>query len=201
MNNEQLMQWVIDINSEPQAEDLRQNEKSAEQDKESYYIPISIVQSKLDEVFMGLWSWEFQDPIFGKTGLLGRGALSYKHPIANEWITRTGTAAIPYGTDIRMDYPRLEAMVLLNASKKIGISFGRNLNRDIDDAPMPVINLQTIKERDLAIDEVNAATTSKELSELFKKHSKYHKDKNFTDAVALKNKQFNLKTATNGQQQ
>lgn len=118
------------VNKDPSPEDIRKNPDGSE------YIPISIVQDRLDIVFKGLWSWNFEREVFGKTGASGKGLLSYKDPYTGEWMHRSGTAAIYYDSQLRLDFPRLEAMCILNAAKKIGKWFGRDLNRQVEDAPL-----------------------------------------------------------------
>lgn len=105
------------------------------------FIPISLIDSRLDEIFGGQWSWDLQKEFWGKGYVTGKGVLSYKHPATGEWITKSGTAAVPLTKQITLDYPKLESQVRLNAAKKIGKSFGRDLNRDKDDAPLPVIEV------------------------------------------------------------
>lgn len=105
------------------------------------FIPISVIEALLDSVFGGSWSWDLDRETFGKGYVIGKGRLAYQHPVTGLLITKSGTAGIPLSKEVTMDYPRLEAAVLLNAAKKIGRAFGRDLNRDRDDAPLPSISL------------------------------------------------------------
>lgn len=105
------------------------------------FIPISKIEAKLDQVFDGAWSWDFDREVFGKNYMTGKGRLSYRHPVTAYWVTKSGTAAIALSKEITLDYPHLEALTILNAAKKIGRAFGRDLNRDRDDAPLPSITL------------------------------------------------------------
>lgn len=105
------------------------------------FIPISLIEALLDAVFGGSWSFDFDRETFGKGYVIGKGRLMYQHPVTGVWITKSGTAGMVLSKEITMDYPRIEAAVLLNAAKKIGRAFGRDLNRDRDDAHIPTIQV------------------------------------------------------------
>ena len=183
------------VNASPATTDIRKNEDGSE------YIPISIIQSQLDQVFNGLWSWNFDKEFTQKLQMFGRGILSYKHPDSEVWLQRTGTAGITCIGDLKLDYPRLEAMALLSAAKKIGISFGRNLNRDKEDTPSSgIIDVAILKERDEAIDAMNGAEDTKQLAFVFNKYPKFHRDREFIKSMAARNQQLSLKekAASNG---
>lgn len=162
----------------------------------SKYIPISVIQSQLDEIFNGNWSWNMErEMYFAKNvggGMGGKGILTYQHPETKDWLIRSGTAAIGMSGDFRLDFPRLEAMCLLNAAKKIGIAFGRNLNRDKEDVEPGVIDLAYDRERDLAIDALNESKNSKELVKNYNKYQKFHSDQAFNRAMGVVNKKFTL---------
>lgn len=120
------------LDADPAPEKIKQNEDG------SFYIPISIVQNDLDLLFGHSWNWDFEHEVIGKSGAMGKGKVWVVHPITGQTIMRSGTAAINFTGQMRLDYPRLEAMTFLNAVKKIGRCFGRDLNRNIDDAPTPI---------------------------------------------------------------
>lgn len=107
------------------------------------FIPISVIEGKLDELFYGEWSFSLDREVIGRFYATGKGSLSYRHPVTGNWITKSGTAAVSLTKEITMDYPKLESQCILNAAKKIGPVFGRNLNRDRDDAePLPVVQVE-----------------------------------------------------------
>src|SRR5688500_8106895 len=116
-------EYAIAVNKTPQAHEIRKNDDGSE------YIPISIIQEKLDDIFNHLWSWEYKESRFTKSGILGKGLLSYYHPVNGLLIFKSGTAFVAFSGNMKLDYPRCEAMALLNASKKAGKIFGRDLNR------------------------------------------------------------------------
>lgn len=111
------------------------------EDKSYRFIPISIVEGKLDEIYGGDWSFIMDREFFGKGFATGVGTLSYIHPVSGLVVRKSGTAAVEISKDVNMDFPKLESQCILNASKKIGLVFGRNLNRDKDDAPAKVIQV------------------------------------------------------------
>ena len=112
------------------------------------YVPISHIQTLLDQLFFGLWqtkSFTFQ--VVGNE-LVGRVELWVYHPIIKEWLVRTGVAATQIRqlkgariTDIdskiknalEMDAPHLYADCIKSACKTLGPAFGRDLNRDFTD--------------------------------------------------------------------
>lgn len=144
------------INSEPLEEMIKSNTDG------SKYIPISIIQKQLF-AFFGHTHWEMLRENVHKSGISGVGVLRFKPPFSDEWISVTGTAAISYKGGIRLDYPSLEGHALLNAAKKIGVWFGRDLNRNLEDAPYteePEIN----REKQRLIDLLGDTKSLEELS-------------------------------------
>lgn len=124
---------------------------------ESYkFVPISAIENALDEIFSAHWSWDFQREFWGRGYATGKGILSVKNPVSGEWVSRSGTAAIPLTKNIAMDYPKLESQTIINAAKKIGKAFGRDLNRDKDDEALPVIDVEGGDEISAAQDKVMA---------------------------------------------
>ena len=135
-SNETLRQFIADLNSDPKPEHTSKN------DDGSLYIPISITQNMLDEIFLGMWSFEMKEVHFGKTFARGSGVMTVTNPVNGEKITRNGDAGIILIHNMRTDSPRLEAMVLLSCAKKFGRVFGRDLNRTKEDAPLPVVRIE-----------------------------------------------------------
>ena len=58
--NEQLKQFILDMNQDPDATAIRKN------DDGSLYLPISHIQTLLDNVFLGQWSFEVTNTLFGR---------------------------------------------------------------------------------------------------------------------------------------
>lgn len=58
------------------------------------YIPISFVETKLDEIYLGLWTTEnFQTKVVANE-IIGSLDLKVFHPVAKVWLTRVGTASV-----------------------------------------------------------------------------------------------------------
>jgi hypothetical protein len=148
-NQEQLRQFIHDLNSEPKPEHISKN------DDGTLYIPISITQRLLDEIFLGMWSFEMRETFFGRKWARGSGVMTVVHPLTGEKIVRGGDAGIILSHNMRTDSPRLEAMILLSCAKKYGKVFGRDLNRTKEDAPLPIVkterNDSTTEEKRLEI--------------------------------------------------
>lgn len=112
------------------------------------YVPISHVQTLLDQMFFGLWQTKcFTYKVVGNE-LVGSIELWVYHPIIKEWLVRTGVAATQIRqnkgaklTDIdqkiknalEMDAPHLYADCVKSAAKTLGPAFGRDLNREFTD--------------------------------------------------------------------
>lgn len=134
------------INAEPEG-------VKTSEDKSYRFIPISILEAKLDEVYGGEWSFTMDRELFGKGFATGVGTLSFIHPVSGNSVTKTGTAAVALSKDINMDFPKLESQIIINAAKKIGPVFGRNLNRDKDDAEVKVIQVEKENMEDAELSE------------------------------------------------
>lgn len=134
--NPTLGDFLKSINSEPNPEHIRKN------DDGSLYIPISITQDLLDEIFLGMWSFEVTSVTFGRRWARGNGKMTCINPANGVPIVRNGDACIALTGNMRTDSPRLEAMILLSCAKKFGKVFGRDLNRAKDDAPLPAYKIE-----------------------------------------------------------
>jgi len=118
------------------------------------YLPISTIESQLDEMFLGHWEaknfrWE---QIANE--IVGSCDLHVIHPLSHKEIVRVGAAAVQIrqlkGTPILeigehkikdtlgMDFPHLLSECIKNAAKKLGEYFGRNLNRKFQDTYEPL---------------------------------------------------------------
>jgi len=112
------------------------------------YVPISHIQTLLDQLFFGMWQTKnFSYQVVGNE-LVGSIELWLFHPVIKEWMVRTGVAATQIRqnkgaaiTDINqkiknaleMDAPHLYADCVKSAAKTLGPAFGRDLNRDFTD--------------------------------------------------------------------
>jgi hypothetical protein len=136
--------FIKTVNDIPEGREVKVN-KFADNSK---YIPISFLEMKLDELFIGLWQTEnFKTQIVANE-IIGSLELSYLHPNFKVWIKRVGVGGVLIRqkkdaniTDIEakiknaltMDYPHLKAMCFRNACQSIGKLFGRDLNREYAD--------------------------------------------------------------------
>lgn len=124
------------------------------------YVPISVIENKLDTLFFGLWQdknfrWEVV-----ANEVVGTIDLYYFHPVINQWMQRTGAGAVQIRftadanltdiskkikTALQMDFPHLKAECIKNAALSIGESFGRNLRRDYTAEYVGIVSNKTIK--------------------------------------------------------
>jgi len=119
------------------------------------YLPISHVETKLDELFFGQWStnnFKYQQIC---NEIVGDIELTVTHPLTGKDITRSGSASIVIMQDsgaslssftdtkkknaLIMGFPKLNTECLKNAAKSIGKALGRDLNRKISDDYSPMI--------------------------------------------------------------
>lgn len=153
--SKELSDFTRLLNTPPPQNEVKINKHAGN----SKYLPISYVQMKLDELFFSLWetnnfSWQVV-----ANEIVGKIELRVFHPIANVWITKTGSASVmiqqhttkwengqkiklsplPSDVDAKIkntlvkDFPHLSAACLTNATKSLGKAFGRDLNRtDVD---------------------------------------------------------------------
>ena len=136
-----LQNFVKLLSKKPKDEEVKVNTYA----NNSKYLPISFVESTLDELFFGLWQTEnFQASVVANE-IIGQMDLLVFHPVVNTWIRRTGVAAVPIqmksGSNVLdvnqkiintlvKDYPHLKAECLKNACKTLGKAFGRDSDRD-----------------------------------------------------------------------
>lgn len=113
------------------------------------YIPKSVLQRELRSIYKSYTKFELLREFFRSDGMWGSGLLHYKHPVSGEWLFVSGTAFLPNIFEPKLNYPKLESAILVNACKKIGPWFGQLLNSEEEDAiveeGLPVIQIQKKK--------------------------------------------------------
>lgn len=147
--------FTAQLNQKPSQDEVSVNKMA----NNSVYIPIAVVEAKLDYLFKGMWkthSWSQQVIVNEVTASM---VLEVLHP-SGVWLTRIGTASVMIGlksgsevTDIGSkqkntlvkDIPHLKAECLKNAAKSLGKAFGRNLNRFFDDGLESETGFEDIK--------------------------------------------------------
>jgi hypothetical protein len=142
------------------------------------YVPISHIQTTMDEVFGALgWGFEMKDIKIVGNELLGMMILTVYCPITGREIKRSGTAAVMIrqksgaeNTDVNaklknalaMDAGHLQAECIKSACKTLGRAFGRDLNREFDDTYEPensvpdVVDVEKLIKNCNTIDELKA---------------------------------------------
>lgn len=149
------------LNAAPNPNEVKSNPHAGN----SLYLPISYVEMTLDELFFGMWETkDFRWQVAGNE-IIGSILLRVFHPVANQWIERTGASATmirlkkdSHVTDIsakihnalEMDFPHLKADCIVNAAKSFGVAFGRDLNRKDRDFYQPIITNAERKANELA---------------------------------------------------
>lgn len=158
----QLEKYQRDLNQEPPQSDIvidtRYKLERTGPDGQKFYVqprymPISFVQTKLDEIFYGLWETKIDHVQVIANEIIGHGRLILTHPVTGTKIERTGAAAVMVQfksgsqdiTDVNnkikntlvKDYPHLLAEITKSAARTLGKVFGRDLNREFTDTYVP----------------------------------------------------------------
>lgn len=170
------------INKEPSRAAVQEN-RFADNAK---YLSIGYLEMKLDELFFGLWKSETVDSKVVANEFVVTVQVSVFHPVAGQWITRTGIGAVPIQqkrgslpTDLnakivnamQKNAPAAKAFAFKNAVKGYGKIFGRDLNReDVEYTPGTTQVMIAEKQLELVKDSIAAAGTTEKLSAIFKKH-------------------------------
>lgn len=195
------------LNREPAKKQVKVN-KFADGAK---YLPIRFLEQKLDELFFGLWRSEVTDTKVVGNEYVVTVQVSYFHPVASQWISRTGVGSVPIQqkkgaaiTDLDAKYinalqknaPAAKAFAFKNAVKSIGPIFGRNLNTNEEDLPdyQPGTTQAIIVESQLdkVKKGIEAAPNEDALSNIFKQH---HKMPGVPQMIMEKRKELSQKTA------
>lgn len=142
------------LNTEPNPTEIQSNKFA----NNSKYIPIGIIERKLDEMFIAWQTENFRWSVIGNeiTGVI---TLKVLHPVLLTWISYEGAAAVQIlfkkdsdftnfankiQNTLQKDFPHLKSECLKNAAKHIGKAFGRDLNRDETGDYNPVNNAELL---------------------------------------------------------
>lgn len=198
--------FLAKLNEQPEEKEIALNKFA----NNSKYLPISFVETKLDEYFLGLWQTDSFHYSIVANEIVGVITLKVYHPILKEWLSRIGTAAVPIQqkskdnggsgdiTNISdkiintlvKDFPHLEAMCIVSAAKKIGKAFGRDLNRKLEDTYQPMYTIES------TIDEVrNELANCKDMASLTALYESYpdmHSIASFKKVFNAKAQEFKL---------
>lgn len=178
------------LNEAPDEKEIKTNKFAGN----SKYLPISFVQMKLDEIFVGLWRTKNFSYTVIANELVGRVTLEYFHPFAKMWIEREGAAAVMIqqssGADLTdisakikntlgKDHPHLLASCICNAARSIGKAFGRDINRKEEDEYTAFYS--EIAEAEAASEGVewDKVTTMEDLKSVWNQHKGLHNNNAF----------------------
>lgn len=129
------------LNKAPAKSEIKTNPYAGD----SQYIPIAVIEKRLDEIYAGLWSVEDCNIQVVANSVLCTLSLKVVHPIAKFEIRRAGVGAIPIQLNkgekemsfstiksdaIRKNAPAAKSQALRNAAQSLGMIFGRSLNRE-----------------------------------------------------------------------
>lgn len=204
INPKKLEGFSQKLHEEPHVKDVRINKLA----NNSRYIPIGVIETKLDELYFGLWQIRnFRWSVVANE-IVGSLELGVFHPTAKMWIWREGAGSVliqqKKGSDItdigskikntlQKDFPHLKSECLKNAAKSLGPIFGRDLNRDDDDVYEPVT--EEIANADKAREVIDGIGDEKTLNEYLKQNPHLHTNNSVYNLIiekrkALKNGSF-----------
>lgn len=166
------------------------NEKEVKVNKHagnSMYLPISFIETTLDEMFFGEWHTENFNFLVIANEIVGSIDLVVVNPVTGRNIRRTGAASVMIqltkGSEVLdssnkikntlvKDFPHLKSSCLSNAARSLGRIFGRDLNREFDDIYQPMILPSIIaKEKKLTL-RIDDVLDISELEKLFLENQK-----------------------------
>lgn len=144
-----IQQLLVCVNKEPEKNMVLEHRDGF------VYLPISHIETKLDEWFFG--QWELSDFHYQQVcnEIIGDITLTVTHPITGKPIRRIGAASVAIMQDknstledftttkkktaLVMGFPKLKAECFKNAVLSLGKAFGRDLNRKHFDSYEPLI--------------------------------------------------------------
>lgn len=163
------------------------------------YVPVGVMEMKLDEITGGLWSTQNEKTQVIANELLYSLELSFFHPVAKTWINRLGCAAVPIqqskGASVLdldskiknalvKNYPAVKAQAFKNAAQSIGRAFGRDLNREIN------IEYNVFSDKVKASGIIQKAQSIDELLKLWKENPEWHSNSGVTRLFADKKREL-----------
>ncbi len=153
-------------------------------------VPISTLETMLDETYLGLWKTDnFRYQVIANE-IVGTIDLHVYDPSIKTWLTRSGSASVmirqksgseitDIGAKIKnglvMDFPKLSTMCLKAAAKTLAKKFGRELNRKFEDSYEEVYSNEI--EVNSMIDELHEklkeCATPKDLGEVWNQYPQF----------------------------
>ena len=137
------------LNQQPNKNELKKSPAA----RGKTYLPISFVETTLDELFFGQWWTENFTYQVVANEIIGSLELVIVHPVTEREIRRVGAASVMIQTHkntkpivenkiqntLVKDFPKLKSGCLTNAAKSLGKLFGRDLQRDASDNYNPIV--------------------------------------------------------------
>jgi hypothetical protein len=171
-------------------------------------LTISFVEGKLDEIYMRQWGYERCEFTVVANELCCDVIVWVLDPSTGLRITRAGTAALAIMMDaapddvkkdkrlknqwalnlenkkpnaLKLNRPAVKSLALKNAVQSLGVVFGRNLNRKLEDVPEDYYSqeLDSKEAIDLIGEEMNKCKTMEDLLNIWGEHPDLHENIHF----------------------
>jgi len=175
INIERIKEFQIQTTKEPSKSEVKFNEMAGN----AKYIPIGVLEKKLDETYLGLWKTSNGHYEVIANSLTYSIDLEVLHPVLGIWIKRNGVGAVPIQLQkgqkemnfstintfaIQKGLPSAKSFALRNAIQSLGDYFGRGLNREeINNSDYSTVfdrieDIMPLKERALELLETSTIT-------------------------------------------
>lgn len=185
-----LEEHALKINAEPNKSWLKSTP-----DGKAKYIPISIIENQLRQDYNGLVQYELISERRELNEYIVTARIKVFNPVIMQWMSFDGIGSVVIMQDkdttldsftstkkknaLQLNAPKAYAEALKNAAKKIGVKYGANINREVDDAA--IYEPETMI--DNAIDEVviklQECSSLGELKNIWDTYPEFHKSNKF----------------------
>ncbi|CAH1002645.1 hypothetical protein LEM8419_03517 [Neolewinella maritima] len=174
------------------------------------YLPIPFLEMKLDELYYGLWTSETTDTKVVGNEYVVTVQVAVYHPVARQWITRTGIGSVPiqqkkgasitdldakYTNALQKNAPAAKAFAFKNAVKGFGTIFGRDLNRAEDDIPDYVPGSTQVAVEESKAEKAMAAIAEADSTTLGKLYLKHKSLPGIPAAIMARRKELSSQSA------
>lgn len=196
----QIESFVDRLHDAPIKSEIKTNPQA----NNSEYIPIGIIETKLDNIFAGLWQTKnFRWQVVANE-VVGSIELHVFHPVIKEWITREGSGSVMIqmvkGSSVNdvsskikntlvKDFPHLKSECIKNAAKSLGPAFGRALNRITDDY-MPISESIENANTPQFLKALEACNSDKDLAKVWKEFPQLHSNPVALDSFINRKKEI-----------
>lgn len=187
------------LNVEPSKEWLQSTP-----DGKAQYIPIAILENQLRQDFAGLVQFEILSERRELNEYIVTARIKAYHPAIGQWMNYDGIGAVQIMQDkdakigefaetkkknaLQMNAPKAYAEAIKNAAKKIGVKYGANINRKLEEAYEPIYTLTEVLDEVLPL--LAKANSTDDLIVLWESYPDLHTSNRFKFEFAKRKSQL-----------